>query len=58
MGDGATSTARSLYHKYANAGNYLAYLQVTGPAGTDATTQTVPVKSPLSLGSIQLLLLD
>lgn len=58
MGDLATSTARSLYHKYANAGDYLAYLQVTGPAGTDASTQTVPVKAPVCAGPIQLLLLN
>jgi PKD repeat protein len=50
--------ARSFYHKYAGAGNYIAYQQVTGPAGTDATTKTVPVEAPPCSGPIMLLLLD
>jgi PKD repeat protein len=56
-GDGTpTSPAHSFYHKYAGAGNYLASLQATGPAGTDAASKTVPVKAPANPGLALLLL--
>jgi hypothetical protein len=48
LGDGSTSIERSLYHKYSQVGKYTAHQEVTGPAGTDAYDQIVPVKSAIT----------
>ncbi len=58
LGDTATSPDRSPYHKYVKPGNYSVSQQVSGPAGNDANTQTVPVKSPVDSGMLILLLMD
>jgi hypothetical protein len=57
-GDGFTIGLRSLYHKYANAGQYTAKQDVVGLAGFDTISKTVPVKAPSTSGSILLLLLN
>jgi PKD repeat protein len=54
LGDKVTTSARSFYHKYASGGKYLVKQNVTGPAGTNANTQTVAV---LSSPSVPLMLL-
>jgi hypothetical protein len=60
LGDGSVSEQRSLFHKYASAGNYVANQQVSGPNGTDAYNQTVPVdpgKGMAPNGPLMMLLL-
>jgi hypothetical protein len=58
LGDTTSTTTRSFYHKYLGAGNYAVNQQVTGPAGNDANTRTVPVKASASTAPLMLLLMD
>jgi FOG: PKD repeat len=47
FGDGYISTDRNPIHNYPNAGTYIVTLTVLNLGGTNATTQTIVVKSPL-----------
>ncbi len=47
FGDGYISTDRNPIHNYPNPGTYNVTLTVLNLGGTDATTQTILVKSPL-----------
>ena len=50
FGDGSTSTVRSPSHTYSNAGTYTVSLTVTGPGGSNTTTQNDYVTVSASLG--------
>jgi hypothetical protein len=56
-GDGFTTGDRSFSHKYIKPGQYTAKQDVTGPAGFNTISQTVPVKSSSLTGPLLLLLL-
>jgi PKD repeat protein len=43
FGDGATSSQQNPTHLYAEAGDYVVRLTVSGPGGTDFVEQTVTV---------------
>ena len=43
FGDGKTGTGQNASHKYTKAGTYNVTLTVSGPGGTNATTQTISV---------------
>jgi len=57
-GDGFTTGDRSFSHKYVKPGQYAAKQDVTGPAGFDTISQTVPVKASSLTGPLLLLLSD
>jgi PKD repeat protein len=51
FGDGQTSTEQSPTHTYATHGVYPVSLTVTGPGGTDTTSQDVTVNPPAPVAS-------
>jgi len=57
LGEGVPSASRSLYHTYAQAGNYDVQLNAEGPTGADFYIRTVPVvKGPSASAPLMLLL--
>lgn len=60
FGDGSTSTDRSPYHTFIDAGNFQVTQQMSGPNGSDTHSRTVLIRSPggNTQGMLHLLLTD